>query len=166
MNCCSINQKHEAVQTERKGTLHCNKDKYLPDAFFANLHTLLALMFTLCRCKTTYVLPGINIPNAAKSVILHGARNCFYINFVRFPVGAGNFSLHHRVQNGSGAHPASYPVGTRGCFSGGKVAGCEADLSPPSSAKVKECVEPYLHSHNTPSWRDDWLRKAGLKCLM
>jgi hypothetical protein len=28
---------------------------------------------------------------------------------VRFPVGAGNFSLHHRVQNGSGAYPASYP---------------------------------------------------------
>jgi hypothetical protein len=27
---------------------------------------------------------------------------------VRIPVGAGNFSLHHRVQNGSGAHPASY----------------------------------------------------------
>jgi hypothetical protein len=26
---------------------------------------------------------------------------------VRFPVGARNFSLHHRVQNGSGAHPAS-----------------------------------------------------------
>jgi hypothetical protein len=28
---------------------------------------------------------------------------------VRFPAGAGNFSLHHHVQNGSGAHPASYP---------------------------------------------------------
>jgi hypothetical protein len=27
-------------------------------------------------------------------------------------VVAGNFSLHHRVQNGSGAHPASYPMGT------------------------------------------------------
>jgi hypothetical protein len=26
---------------------------------------------------------------------------------VRFPVGAENFSLHHRVQNGSGVHPAS-----------------------------------------------------------
>jgi hypothetical protein len=25
---------------------------------------------------------------------------------VRFPVGAGNFSLHHRVQNGSGAPPS------------------------------------------------------------
>jgi hypothetical protein len=42
---------------------------------------------------------------------------------VRFPTGAGNFSLHHRVQNGSGAHPASYPLGTRGSFPGGKAAG-------------------------------------------
>jgi hypothetical protein len=39
---------------------------------------------------------------------------------VRFPAGAGNFSLHHRVQNGSGAHPASYPMGTRVSFPGGK----------------------------------------------
>jgi hypothetical protein len=43
--------------------------------------------------------------------------------WVRFSVGAGNFSLHHRVQNGSGAHPASYPVGIRGFFPGGKAAG-------------------------------------------
>jgi hypothetical protein len=41
----------------------------------------------------------------------------------RFPVGAGNFSLHHRVQNGSGAHQASYPMGTRGSFPGDKAAG-------------------------------------------
>jgi hypothetical protein len=41
---------------------------------------------------------------------------------VRFPVGAGNFSLHHRVQNGPGTHPASYPMGTRGSFPGGKAA--------------------------------------------
>jgi hypothetical protein len=32
---------------------------------------------------------------------------------VRFPEGAGNFSLHHRVQNGSGDDAASYPIGTR-----------------------------------------------------
>jgi hypothetical protein len=31
---------------------------------------------------------------------------------VRFPAGTGDFSLHHHVQNGSGAHPASYPMGT------------------------------------------------------
>jgi hypothetical protein len=41
---------------------------------------------------------------------------------VRFPAGAGSFSLHHYVQNGSGAHPASYPMGTRGSFPGGKAA--------------------------------------------
>jgi hypothetical protein len=33
---------------------------------------------------------------------------------VRFSAGTGNFSLHNRVQNGSGAHSASYPMGTRG----------------------------------------------------
>jgi hypothetical protein len=42
---------------------------------------------------------------------------------VRFPAGAGNFSLHHRVQNGSVAHPAPYPMGARGSFPGGKAAG-------------------------------------------
>jgi hypothetical protein len=41
---------------------------------------------------------------------------------VRFPARAGNFSLHHRVQNGSGAHPDSYSMGTRGSFPGSKVA--------------------------------------------
>jgi hypothetical protein len=35
-----------------------------------------------------------------------------------------NFSLQHRVQNGSEARPASYPMGIRGSFPG-------------SSAKVK-----------------------------
>jgi hypothetical protein len=40
----------------------------------------------------------------------------------RFPTGAGNFSLHHRVQNGSGAHPVSYSKGIRGSFLGDKAA--------------------------------------------
>jgi hypothetical protein len=56
---------------------------------------------------------------------------------VQFLAGAGNFSLHYCVQNGSGAHPASYPIGTRGSFPKGKVARREADHSPPSSAEVK-----------------------------
>jgi hypothetical protein len=42
---------------------------------------------------------------------------------VRVPAKAGNFSLHHRVQTGSEAYPASYPMGTRGSFPGVKVAG-------------------------------------------
>jgi hypothetical protein len=56
---------------------------------------------------------------------------------VRFPAGAGNFSLHHRVQNGSGAHPASCSMDTEGYFPGSKAAGREAHHSPPSSAEVK-----------------------------
>jgi hypothetical protein len=60
---------------------------------------------------------------------------------VRFLARDGNFSLHHRVQTGSGAHPASYPMGNRSSFPGDKWLGREADHSPPSSAEVKECVE-------------------------
>jgi hypothetical protein len=56
----------------------------------------------------------------------------------RFPEGAVNFSLHHCVQNGSGTHPASYPMGTLGSFLGVKWLGHEADHTPPSIAVVKE----------------------------
>jgi hypothetical protein len=41
---------------------------------------------------------------------------------VSFLAGARNFSLHHHIQNGSGAHPVSYPMGTRGSFLGDKAA--------------------------------------------
>jgi hypothetical protein len=41
---------------------------------------------------------------------------------VRFPAGAGNISLHHRVQKGSAAQPTPYLMGTRGSFPGGKAA--------------------------------------------
>jgi hypothetical protein len=54
------------------------------------------------------------------------------------PVGAGNFSLHLRVQTGSGFHPAFYPMGTRYSFPGDKAAGRQADHSPPFSAEVKK----------------------------
>jgi hypothetical protein len=66
---------------------------------------------------------------------------------------AGNFSLHYRVQNGSGVHPASYPIGTRGSFSGGKAA--EAWSWPLTSiwCRGQECAELYLNSSNTPSLR-------------
>jgi hypothetical protein len=42
---------------------------------------------------------------------------------VRFPAGGGNFSVHHRVQNGSRAHTASYPMVTRGSLAGSKAPG-------------------------------------------
>jgi hypothetical protein len=65
-------------------------------------------------------LPGETKENNVSSISIaldyglddHGSR-------VRFLVGTGNFSLHHSIQNGSGAHPASYPMGTRCSFHGG-----------------------------------------------
>jgi hypothetical protein len=75
----------------------------------------------------------------------------------RYPTGTGNFSLHHRVQNGSGAHPASYPMDSGGSFPGSKTAGVWS-WPLPSSAEVKEWVELYLHSPSTPLWRGAQLK--------
>jgi hypothetical protein len=36
--------------------------------------------------------------------------------------GRGAFSFLHNIQTGSGAHPASYPMGARGSFPGHKAA--------------------------------------------
>jgi len=41
----------------------------------------------------------------------------------QLPAGAGNFSLHHCIQNGSGAHPALWWIGTMGSVPGGKATG-------------------------------------------
>jgi hypothetical protein len=52
-------------------------------------------------------------------------------------VREGNFSLHHRVQTGSGAHPASYQWVSGSLFTRGvKRPGREAELSPQFSAEV------------------------------
>jgi hypothetical protein len=56
---------------------------------------------------------------------------------IRSPTGAKDFSSILCVQAGSGAHPASFPMGTGGPFPGGKARpGRDADHSPPSSAEV------------------------------
>jgi hypothetical protein len=71
---------------------------------------------------------------------------------VRIPAGTANFSLHHRVQTGSGAHPASCSVDTRGSFPVSKATGTWG--WPLTSTYCRgQCVELYLHYPNTPSWR-------------
>jgi hypothetical protein len=42
---------------------------------------------------------------------------------VRFPTGAGNFSLRHHAQTKFGIQSASYSVDTGGSFPGGKAVG-------------------------------------------
>jgi hypothetical protein len=56
---------------------------------------------------------------------------------VRSPAGAKDFSSNLCVHTGSGAHPASCPMGTWGPFPGGKARpGSDADRSPPCSTEV------------------------------
>jgi hypothetical protein len=76
---------------------------------------------------------------------------------VRFLTAAGNFSLRRRVHTGSGAHPTPIQWVPGVLSLGVKRPVCEDDHLPPSSAKVKECVELYFHSTNAPSWRGAWL---------
>jgi hypothetical protein len=81
---------------------------------------------------------------------------------VPFPAGAGNFSLHHCVRNGSG--PTQPPIQwvPGALYLGVKRPGREPEYSPPSSAEVKEWVELYLHSPNTPSWHGAYLSTGTL----
>jgi hypothetical protein len=56
---------------------------------------------------------------------------------VRFPVGAGIYSVRHCIQTGRVAHPASYQMGNGGSFFEIKPSERDADHSFPSSAEVK-----------------------------
>jgi hypothetical protein len=72
--------------------------------------------------------------------------------------GTGNFSLYHQVQNGSGAHSASYPMVPGALSLGIKRPGREADHSRPYNAEVKNAWR-YTSTSHTPSWRGAQLKK-------
>jgi len=78
---------------------------------------------------------------------------CFYPNFRSWFV-PWVILWHHCVHTISEAHPASYPMWTRGPFPCGKAAGA---LSSPLTylwCWGRECLELYPHSSSTPLWRD------------
>jgi hypothetical protein len=80
----------------------------------------------------------LNIKNQDSSVSI-AIGYWLYDEGVRVRVWWGQeFSLLHVVQTGSGVHPTSYPMGTGSSFPRDKVAGGEADHSPPASAEVKK----------------------------
>jgi hypothetical protein len=67
------------------------------------------------------------------------------------------FTTASRTALGPTQPPIQWAPGA--LFLGVKRPGREAGHSPPSSAEVRECVELYLHSPNTPSWRGAQLKK-------
>jgi hypothetical protein len=65
-----------------------------------------------------------------------------------------DFTCSLCIQTGSGTHPASCTVGTRGPSLGAKARpGLDADHSPPSNAEVVNEYELYLLSPRAPPWR-------------
>jgi hypothetical protein len=63
------------------------------------------------------------------------------------PGRSKRLSLLHRVQTGSGAHPTSYPMGTKGIFSGDKDVGAWSWLLISVITEVKNCgaIPPIPH---------------------
>jgi hypothetical protein len=82
--------------------------------------------------------PSFRAPNGAA---VAQAVQCLTTDWtigVRSPTEAEDFSSSPYVQTGSGAHPASNPMGTGGPFPGAKPRpGRDTDHSPQSSAEVK-----------------------------
>jgi hypothetical protein len=66
---------------------------------------------------------------------------CWVIGKLAFYSEKGrDFSLFKIFHTSCGAHQASYPIGTGISFSEDKTVECEADLSPPSTAKIQNVL--------------------------
>jgi hypothetical protein len=63
------------------------------------------------------------IPGPEKYTVMNSSTEITYLPSIPGRSNEEIFSLRHRVQTGSGAKPASYPMGTRGSFPEGKAAG-------------------------------------------
>jgi hypothetical protein len=77
--------------------------------------------------------------------------------------GKGYFSLHHSIQTGSGAHPATYFAGIGGSLPEVKRPGCEVDR-PFTSLQCRGlimfgAIPPIPH---TPSWRGGWFKSKDI----
>jgi len=140
----------------------------LPNYFF--LRSILILCFRLClslpfRFPTNILYIFLISPMRATcpapiiflDVIATGYGLDDQGSRVRFRAGARNFSTDTASRPALGPTQPSIQW-IRGALSlGVKRPGREADYSPPSSAEMKECVELYLHSLNTSSWRGAYL---------
>jgi hypothetical protein len=131
---------------EEKKSYHCPCQEFIPDLSASSLFSVLTelprLPFANCvKCKILYFN---HISMVSESILVpylmsyglddRGSR-------VRFPAGAGNFSLHHcTTASRTFLGPTQLPIQgvPRALPLGVKQPGREADYSPPSRAEVKE----------------------------
>jgi hypothetical protein len=102
-----------------EGTTESSKDNKTINIPRSSLNIFLGIYYDFCNFKN-FIKEYKSRDNSVGIALGYGLDDRG--STVRFTAGAGNFSLRHRVQNGSEAHPISYPLGTRGSFSGGKAA--------------------------------------------
>jgi hypothetical protein len=92
---------------------HGNKFLYLPgiEHRYSSPSPVTTFTDVLVQERTTCTLKSTGTAWSQDSSV--GIATGWKVEF-RFPARAKYFSPFHIVQTGSGAHPASYPVGTRG----------------------------------------------------
>jgi hypothetical protein len=103
----------------------------------------------LVRPRSSKLHPGIHLTCSITTLLKlytwiaqwHGAGPRAGWSGFRAPAGAGNFSLHHRIQTDSGAHSASYPIGTRDSFPRGKTARAWSWPLTSNQCRGQECME-------------------------
>jgi hypothetical protein len=95
--------------------------------------------------------PWLNRPNNMRWRIK--AVNFIIMQFASWSVFLNSTSKYpHQNSVLKNPHPPSCTMGSRGSFPGGKEAGAWSWSLSPSSDEVREWVELYIESPNTPSW--------------
>ena len=103
-----------------------------------------------------HLLISLRIPARTIIVVLNSSASVCFTTCTTYGYKerSGNrIQVWASVQTGPGAHPTSYTMGT-GSLPGVKWPGRGVDHPPPppSSAEVKERLEPYLYSPSQTSW--------------
>jgi hypothetical protein len=76
---------------------------------------MVQLSATVCSCIAILLVSLVSFAAITFVLLLN---ECFLLLISLSSHYGRNFSLQHRVQNGSGAHSVSYAMGTRGSFPG------------------------------------------------
>jgi hypothetical protein len=115
-------------------------------ALRGNCVTFIVTASSLRLCQCVGIISGARITQWYSAGLRAG-----WSGF-RVPSGAEDFSIHHRVQIGSGAHTACYPMGTRGSFPGisGRRVKLATRLHLVSRSRMRGDIPPLP---NTPPWR-------------
>jgi hypothetical protein len=125
------------------------------DILSSNVHKSIVYVFVKIvvhfnHCKSTEAEHHKLLILVAVTSKFQMGLHCLFTCFFGVPLSIRH--IWHHVQTSSGAHQLPVQWVLEALSLGVKQPDHEADHSPPSSAKVRECMELYLHCPNTSSW--------------